>query len=374
MKIVYLSTSVFPSRSANAVHVMQMCQALAQNGHEVSLLARSSGVPFKSIPDLFVQYGVAPCFTLHIAPIPSVRVIGALAYQAYALAFAIYQQPDLIYARHVLNLAAVAHLNKPMVLELHDTPFNPREQRVIAQIFRCPNLVRIVTISTALARAYQQIYPDFPDKKTVVAHDGAVPATSSSMPAPIRPWPGRVGALQIGYTGHLYPGRGIELIIKLAGEFPENDFHLVGGAQTDLDYWRTTSSASNLYFHGFVPHSQIPNYLAGFDVVLAPYQQKVSTAGGRDTSGWMSPLKLFEYMAARQAIICSDLPVLREVLTNEETALLVLPDDSTAWRAAITKLRDDPVLREQLGRNAFELLTHKYAWSVRAANVLNDIR
>lgn len=33
MKIVYLSASSIPSRTANSIHVMRMCAAFAKNGH-----------------------------------------------------------------------------------------------------------------------------------------------------------------------------------------------------------------------------------------------------------------------------------------------------------------------------------------------------
>ena len=39
MRIVYISNSTIPSKAANSVHVMKMCQAFADNGHEVVLLA-----------------------------------------------------------------------------------------------------------------------------------------------------------------------------------------------------------------------------------------------------------------------------------------------------------------------------------------------
>ncbi len=41
MKIYYISPSTIPSRSANSIHVVNMCEALVQLGHEVTLFARS---------------------------------------------------------------------------------------------------------------------------------------------------------------------------------------------------------------------------------------------------------------------------------------------------------------------------------------------
>ncbi len=38
MRIVYLATIFIPSKKASSVHVMRMCQAFAENGHEVDLM------------------------------------------------------------------------------------------------------------------------------------------------------------------------------------------------------------------------------------------------------------------------------------------------------------------------------------------------
>jgi glycosyltransferase involved in cell wall biosynthesis len=52
----------------------------------------------------------------------------------------------------------------------------------------------------------------------------------------------------------------------------------------------------------------------------------VSVLGKGNTVGWISPLKIFEYIAAKRPIIASDLPVLREILTNGEPVPLVHPE------------------------------------------------
>ena len=46
MKICYLSASLIPSRYANSVQVMKMCQAFVRNGHEVELYARQPERPY----------------------------------------------------------------------------------------------------------------------------------------------------------------------------------------------------------------------------------------------------------------------------------------------------------------------------------------
>jgi glycosyltransferase involved in cell wall biosynthesis len=87
----------------------------------------------------------------------------------------------------------------------------------------------------------------------------------------------------------------------------------------------------------------------------------------------MSPLKTFEYMASGKAILCSDLPALREVLAHEQTALLCKPDDPQCWKAALERLRDEPGLRQRLGERAKSEFEAKYTWKARAENVLRGI-
>jgi glycosyltransferase involved in cell wall biosynthesis len=105
------------------------------------------------------------------------------------------------------------------------------------------------------------------------------------------------------------------------------------------------------------------------DVLLAAYQSRVAVmGGGGDTSKFMSPLKIFEYMSCKKAIIASDLPVLREVL-NESNAILVTPDDIKAWITAI-RMTENDTLRKQLGEAAYNTFLRNYTWDIRATKVI----
>ena len=165
------------------------------------------------------------------------------------------------------------------------------------------------------------------------------------------------------------------MIVEMAERCRWADFHLVGGTDEDVACWRDRlRSVENVKVYGFVPLSETGGYRLACDVLLAPYQEHVAVQGGGDTSAWMSPLKVFEYMAAGRAILCSDLPVLREVLTDETTALLCSPGDLTSWVTALERLRDDAGFREQLGRNARAEYLSKYTWKARAEKVLMGLR
>ena len=48
------------------------------------------------------------------------------------------------------------------------------------------------------------------------------------------------------------------------------------------------------------------------DILIMPYQKNVAIgAKGHDTARWMSPMKMFEYMASGNPIISSNLAALK---------------------------------------------------------------
>ncbi|MFN2237115.1 MAG: glycosyltransferase, partial [Anaerolineales bacterium] len=70
-------------------------------------------------------------------------------------------------------------------------------------------------------------------------------------------------------------------------------------------------------------------------------------------------------------IISSDLPVLKEIL-NQENAILLPPDDLTAWVSAIKELRMNPDEGAKLAAQAQQDV-QKYAWEARAQKIISTV-
>ena len=382
MKIEYLASSRLPSTAANAVQVMRMCQAWGRLGHRVTLHVGCSEEPTSS-SDPYAFYGVDPVFALvshqergsvlgrlrarlpwvKLGPLPRIATGAAIA-RAWSVA------PDLLYARHVWWLVG-AHLHRPDVpfaLELHAPPANTQTRMAVGWLLRRPACRGVVLISRALELEIGRLYPH---SRRHVAPDGA------DDPAQSLPIERRSAShdLTVGYVGHLYPGKGGELIVQLASLCPRIRFELVGG--TDSDIGRLAGSVpvrENLHFAGHKPPSQLADYYRRFDVLLAPYERRVAVhGGGGDVARWMSPLKVFEYMSWGKPILASDLPVLREVLENERTAILLEPSDVGAWRSALEGLARDPARRERLGCSAREAFLARHTWSARASSLVSQL-
>jgi glycosyltransferase involved in cell wall biosynthesis len=120
---------------------------------------------------------------------------------------------------------------------------------------------------------------------------------------------------------------------------------------------------------GFVPNAELPQYQAACDVLLMPYQRQVAASSGGDISRYLSPMKLFEYLACERPIVSSDLPVLQEVL-NPENAILLPGDDIDAWAAALQTLEADADLRRRLASRARQD-AQQYTWEARAKKILS---
>jgi glycosyltransferase involved in cell wall biosynthesis len=169
------------------------------------------------------------------------------------------------------------------------------------------------------------------------------------------------------YTGHLYAGRGVELILDLAAR-DESIFFVFAG----VEHWRGKAGGrQNVRFLGFIPNADLPLVQAAGDFLLMPYEREIAVSGGGDTAAFASPMKMFEYMAAGRAILSSDLPVLREVL-NEENAILLPPGDPSAWQAALDDMKRHPERGARLGDRARED-ARRFTWVARARRSLDGL-
>jgi glycosyltransferase involved in cell wall biosynthesis len=96
----------------------------------------------------------------------------------------------------------------------------------------------------------------------------------------------------------------------------------------------------------------------------------VSIEGLGDTSKYMSPIKIFEYMSHKKPIIASDLSVIREVL-NKNNSLLVDCDNVKSWIRAIKKLKNEKK-RHKLSTQA--LIDFKnFTWKNRANIIIKKL-
>jgi len=347
-----------------------MAEAFTEIGVEVTLYSARGDDP---VEDVESYYGIGRGrFSLVRLPRPSVRVLGALVLaRRMVQAAASLPPPDAVYGRNpfALVMAARRWPGIPFAYETHALPQSALHAFLEHWLLRQRGCCGLIAISEGLAADYRSqmktlLDPERGGRRVYVLHDGAaLPAGPGTEPLP---WPGRADALQIGFVGSLFEGKGADMLVRLARIVPDMDFHIVGGSPGDIAALNPRPSLSNLWFHGHQPPGRLSAYYDRFDIALAPLSRRVALEGGKgNISRWTSPLKVFEALAHGKPLVASDLPVIREVLQDGVTALLVPPDDVVAWRAALERLRDTR-LRAQIAGAGHEHLRQHYTWVHRA--------
>jgi glycosyltransferase involved in cell wall biosynthesis len=172
----------------------------------------------------------------------------------------------------------------------------------------------------------------------------------------------------IGYAGHLYPWKGVDLVVEAIAALLDTEGLIIGGHQGEADLTRVKALVDRLHcssrvtFTGHLPPHEALRRLRDAQVLTLP---NPSSAIARD---FTSPLKLFEYMAAGRPIVASDLPSIREVLRDGDNAILVEPGNPHALTEGIRRIKNDPALGETLAGRALQDV-RAYTWDARAGRL-----
>ena len=386
MKVFYISPSVMPSRSANSVHVVRMCEAFLVLGHQVTLCVNQT-VPSRQhfLECLEDYYGVClkgvriiSFYTRYDKGI-NIR-IALLSLREYLKQCCNGTSPDLVISRNLYASYAIRFVaSGKQVFETHQLERGVR-QWIQKKIIQDPRM-RIVVISKALAQVLSQRC-DVISSRMIVIPDAA-PVGSRRL-SHIQKRDQRLTffdgydlsrfSLIVGYFGHLHSGRGIDLIRILAERHPAIAFFLFGGHPGHINQEKDKPATLNFIIKGFLNPGRVQHAMGLMDVLVMPYETKVSIGSTHaDTTQWMSPMKMFEYMASGVPIVASKLPVLEEVLSHEYNCLLAEPNDYLSWSRCLERLEKDSELAEKVSSNAYAQYLTEYNWTTRASKVLQQV-
>jgi glycosyltransferase involved in cell wall biosynthesis len=380
VRITYFADVRFPLERANGIQTMETCYALAKRGHSVHLIVR----PDTHSPprDPFAYYGLAPDSRLLVerAPVTGPSTARRFGYLAFSIGRAAGKtRADVLLTRDLGVASALLHLPRtvrpPLVYESHGyapdvaaalpdlvaTAARPSPRKLQRLAHREARVWQradgYVTITSALRSELEQRFGT--RQRIAVVPDGVRPGLR-----PVEPRD-RDGSRVVAYAGHLYAWKGVDVLLAALARIPEARGLIVGGHSEEPDLARTKAVADRLGiggridFTGLVEPGKVPDLLGQADVLVLP--NPASAISTRYTS----PLKLFEYMAAGRPIVSSDLPSIREVISDDVNALLVPPGDAEALASAIQRLLNDPVLASRLARAALDEVP-KYSWQRRA--------
>ena len=285
---------------------------------------------------------------------------GLLATHHYDVVHAHWLLPNAWVAKNRSRRAGV-----PLVVTLHGTDVAIAERkrflrRLAGQTLSAAGAV--TAVSDDLRRRAERLGADPSKIRTV--HLGV--DTEAFAPRELDPAArSRLGvpadAFHVVTVGRLIEVKGFRYLIEAVSRLEGVHLTIVGDGdlRSELEQLAKTLHAS-VTFAGNLDQPAVADAVAAADIVAVP--SVVGRAGSVDGL----PTTLLEALAAGRAVIASAVAGIPEVVTNGVNGVLLPEKDVDALARALTELRDQPELRERLGREARRRAVAELDWNATA--------
>lgn len=379
MRIAYCTNVRLPSERAHGHQIAQVCNALVHNGHTVTIFCPYRVNPIKQTYHAY--YAAQP--DIKITYVGTYDYIGSTWFPGMLgllwlnrsvkkhLQTALEPQNfDAIYTRSDVLLAPLLQTGLPVLVELHHIPkFN--RKKLVQQYNKC---ARIVCLTSSIQRALTEwgVNPT----KLVIEGDGVDLArftNTTDVKVAQKHFKIQTSRPIVGYVGRLKTlgqDKGVrdllQALVLLKKIQPYFGF-IVGGPACDVQEYQNLATelgltGEDVLFTGAIDAIDVPTALTACTVLAMPWPDKPHYRHN------MSPLKMFEYMAAQKPILTSDLPTIRDVL-DESTAFFCEPDSPDSIAEQLQLVAKEPELVLQKLEKIIEVLPH-YSWQNRMERIL----
>ncbi|EKD93430.1 MAG: Glycosyl transferase, group 1 family protein [uncultured bacterium] len=391
MKIVYIANNRIPTEKAHGLQITKTCEAFLNRGIDLLLWIprRKQSENLKGV-NIETYYGLnhkIPTYHLWTLDFLMLRskyalpeILGIIAYwlQCWTFYFSIFIKllggPRIrLYSRDFPIIALGVLLKYPCYYEAHQVP-----SRIVMKKFYSAILGRvngIITINNQLKEIYHQEF-EIPLDKILIAPDG-VDLSRFHLEDKIKARKKlrlNPNSKILVYTGNLYRWKGVYTLVSAMKNIDDSKIEMivVGGDRHDGDLEKLKSFVKkrkiprvNLVGHVF--HSKIVDYLAAADVLILP-----NSGLNPMSRDYTSPLKLFEYMAAKRPIIASNVPALLEVL-DETMALFFNADDEEDLTCKIQYIIRNKKEAKKIA-DAAHREVKKYTWDKRTEKIIRFMK
>lgn len=336
MNLYYIANARMPTEKAHGIQIAKMCEAFIEEGVDVTLV-----VPRRRTEPLSVQEFYGLRCPVKVVMIPAIDwytggrfgyLISSLSFVFSYLAFIVWKkirgEKFILYTVDTDNYSssALAVFGGPIFSEMHGSKPASLAQKILFS--RAKGIIAINKIIV------DELRYNFPSSKTgYLVEPNGVDLSKFSFSGSKKEAREKLGLPAndriVLYAGRFFAWKGLEILPKAAVLSPEVRWQTVGGDEDNFKKLTGATIPSNLFFAGDRPHGEMSLWFAAADALLV-----LGTVRDVQSYRYTSPMKLFEYMAARRPIIASNTPAIREIV-NESQVIFYEPDDSEGLARAV---------------------------------------
>ena len=351
-KIYYISELNLPNKSAYSIHVMKMCEAFSKLGYSVDLFTIKS----LNLKKIFNTYNIKNKFNI-ISIFNNFLQLNFFFRLIFSFRILLKKldEKSILISRSILFALFASIQKKNIILELHHeiTGLSKVFFQLLKQFKLIGNL-KFIFLNKSLRNKYE-----IENSKSIILDD-AVNIDNFNLAN------SKKLKNTCVYVGSFFEGKGVEQIFRLAKLNKKIFFHIYG----EKRYLKNQEIKKNIKIFDYVDYSKIPKILSYYEIALMPYQKKVKGRGSIWLNKYMSPLKMFDYLAAKMVIIASDLDVYKHILKNDFNCKLIKMNDDFEWSKTIKGVLKNKKKKDYLRKNAYNT-AKKYTWDLRCKKIIS---
>jgi glycosyltransferase involved in cell wall biosynthesis len=358
--------------SGTPMNVMLMCRALCESGLAVEVAALPggsgdaiAGMTLRRMPRLPLIGAIPIGFSfakLFYNLLLAGTVVGLLLRRRYLVVHAV--EEAALYAvplARLFRVPAVIDLDSDLAMQLRE--HRSRLVRALAgptRVLRRRALrqaAAAVTVARHISRVVAHESPRTPvyEITDIPIEDAMRPPDPERMAA-YRTELGLEGRRLVVYTGNCEPRQGLDELVRAMPEVlrchPEAVLLIVGGEPAELRGLQQLVDqlgiGQGVRLIGPRPRATMAEYMGMAETLVSPRREP-----------YVTPFKIFSYMASGRPIVATDLETHTVVL--DQTSAILVPPTAAGLAAGILRALSDPAAAE-LGRRAARLVEEKHSY------------
>lgn len=377
IKLLYVVNAVLPNDRAHGIQISNTCAAMGKTGVDLTLVTPTfSGLK----TSIFEHYDIESSFkhhkvwALNIPKFPFQFQLRSATFFFFINFFILYTffvallqgRKLIIYVRGEVIFSLLQFtFFIPMFFETHQIRNYENAYKLALQ-----RVKGIVVITERLKEKFVEEYGIKKDK-IIVARDSVDLDKFSNVSKDRSVWTseGIDGSKKIVlYAGSLGTEKGVHTVAGSSTYLSiDTQVVFIGGNEAQVTAFKQTyKDIKSITMLGHIDHKLVPKYVAAADVLVLP-----DLFSDTYSNLYTSPMKLFEYMASGRVIVASNIPSLREVLTEDST-LFFESGNEKSLAAKLTEVLNDTKLSKKLGRKAQKIVS-EFTWSKRGLRIMDHI-